>query len=667
MSNYRRLISYIYAYEGGVKGKNIGYAKIEMRGSQCRVYVNVKKIYVGSSDIGVYLLAGGDEISLGNIFIRSGMGEFRVTVQSDNVEGSGHSMESCYGLTVHDRESAWRSYTTIWEDAVAQAAEVSQETPVSDVTEKAAELELADVTSEHMRAKEAKQEKAPQPETLSISREIERELEAEEMRLQDVEPWETMSGPESGLESRAASGSVTGATSGPASETAMKPASESTAGVGAEPASGSESGSVVEIMSEPESGAAVESMPEPESEMGSKLASNPEPEITMETTSESASGIGAKSVPDPEPEIAIELSSEPTPATSAEQESSKIIELGAQRGETIQKPERLQHISHQGYTDLTRKNEHPAQGAWRELQKIASAQSAVPQPQRVYGMRPENEYQAAISEKIQETASVEMPSGMQDGNSEELQGRLSEQISEEMQKETQKEMPSEMPMNAPERMPSRGENQRMGIVQERVQQMLQTLAGSIFQEPQKPVPPIRPEAQNRAAATGSPARSGSSAQPGSPVRNGRPEPNPPELEDPTRLALLDRQEQEDHSADRLWEQLGRRYARVLAFDYDHGCEIFSIKPQDIGLLPRETWVYGNNSFLLHGYYNYRHLILAKLFNPQGEPRYLLGVPGHYFSNEKYMASMFGFPHFVLAKRQPQGDGRFGYWYADIRL
>lgn len=28
MSDYRRLISYIYAYEGGIKGKNIGYAKV---------------------------------------------------------------------------------------------------------------------------------------------------------------------------------------------------------------------------------------------------------------------------------------------------------------------------------------------------------------------------------------------------------------------------------------------------------------------------------------------------------------------------------------------------------------------------------------------------------------------------------------------------------------
>ena len=63
-----------------------------------------------------------------------------------------------------------------------------------------------------------------------------------------------------------------------------------------------------------------------------------------------------------------------------------------------------------------------------------------------------------------------------------------------------------------------------------------------------------------------------------------------------------------------------------------------------------------------GYY------IAELFiEIKGRPRYLLGVPGHYYSNEKYMASMFGFPHFVLAKKQPDEDGRFGYWYTDVRL
>ena len=121
------------------------------------------------------------------------------------------------------------------------------------------------------------------------------------------------------------------------------------------------------------------------------------------------------------------------------------------------------------------------------------------------------------------------------------------------------------------------------------------------------------------------------------------------------------------SEQEVWETMRKKYPKILAFDYADGCEVLTIKPQDIGLLPREEWVYGSNSFLLHGYYNYRYLILARLNNPGGKARYLLGVPGHYLSNEKYMASMFGFSDFVLAKKQPPRDGRFGYWYTDIKI
>ena len=133
MSNYRRLISYIYAYEGGVKGKNIGFAKIETRGIQCKITVSVKRIYVGGNDIGVYLLAGEQEIYLGNIFIRGGSGEFRATVSVNDIERSGFNMDQCFGLTIHDVKNTWRSYTTIWEDAVAHAAAVDLENTDSAV------------------------------------------------------------------------------------------------------------------------------------------------------------------------------------------------------------------------------------------------------------------------------------------------------------------------------------------------------------------------------------------------------------------------------------------------------------------------------------------------------------------------------------------------------
>ena len=55
MADYRRLISYIYEYEGKKKGKNVGFAKLEARNGQCRINVNVKRIYMGGNAIGAYL------------------------------------------------------------------------------------------------------------------------------------------------------------------------------------------------------------------------------------------------------------------------------------------------------------------------------------------------------------------------------------------------------------------------------------------------------------------------------------------------------------------------------------------------------------------------------------------------------------------------------------
>ena len=94
MSDYRRLISYIYEYEGKEKGKNVGFVKLEARNGQCRLNLSVKKVYMGSSAIGVFLLSkAGTEVFLGNIFIRSGAGEFRAVVDAKNVEGKGGGLD----------------------------------------------------------------------------------------------------------------------------------------------------------------------------------------------------------------------------------------------------------------------------------------------------------------------------------------------------------------------------------------------------------------------------------------------------------------------------------------------------------------------------------------------------------------------------------------------
>lgn len=66
-----------------------------------------------------------------------------------------------------------------------------------------------------------------------------------------------------------------------------------------------------------------------------------------------------------------------------------------------------------------------------------------------------------------------------------------------------------------------------------------------------------------------------------------------------------------------------------------------IQRSDISILPRRFWSLANNSFLLHGYHNYNHLLLA-----EEAGRLWLGVPGIYDPREARAADLFGFPQFT---------------------
>ena len=452
MSAYHRLISYIYAYEGGIKGKNTGFAKLETRGTSCRIQVSVRRVFAGGSPIGVYLLAGQEEIRIGTLFVRGGNGEFRAVVNCENIEGSGCNMEECCGLTLHETDSAWRAYTTIWEDAVAHAAEV----------------ELADVTAEKVREQEAEKEEATRKLAENVSGEVNSASVGKE-KLDEASEL-TRSGE---MESQDTS-----------TETEKKDAvniNETDFGI---------------------------SQPQPEKLEDSNL------EIFEDT-------------------------------------------------ETME-----------AVLDISETSDH------QEAEVVQEAQTETPQE--------------SSQESTQEVQTETPKESFQESN-QEAQTEARRKDSQESTREVRKEALSDSPPDHQEAFQPGSQNQK------------------------QPQPDSSKESPK---------------------------------EDP---------------AETLWDRLRVTYPKVTAFECADGCEILVIKPQDIGLLPRENWVYGNNSFLLHGYYNYRYLILARLGKPGERGRYILGVPGHYGNNEKYMAAMFGFDRFVRSTRQPPRDSRFGYWYTDLNF
>ena len=452
MSAYHRLISYIYAYEGGIKGKNTGFAKLETRGTSCRIQVSVRRVFAGGSPIGVYLLAGQEEIRIGTLFVRGGNGEFRAAVNCENIEGSGCNMEECCGLTLHETDSAWRAYTTIWEDAVAHAAEV----------------ELADVTAEKVREQEAEKEEATRKLAENVSGEV------------------------------------------------------NSASVGKE-----------------------------KLDEASELARSGE----MENQDTSTETEKKETVNINETDFGI---SQPQPEKL---EDSNL--------EIFEDTETMEAVP-----DISETSDH------QEAEVVQEAQTETPQ----------ESFQESTQEVQTETPKESFQESYQ-----EAQTEARRKDSQESTREVRKEALPDSPPDHQEAFQPGSQNQK------------------------QPQPDSSKEFPK---------------------------------EDP---------------AESLWNRLRAAYPKVTAFECADGCEILVIKPQDIGLLPRENWVYGNNSFLLHGYYNYRYLILARLGKPGERGRYILGVPGHYGNNEKYMAAMFGFDRFVRSTRQPPRDSRFGYWYTDLNF
>ncbi len=120
---------------------------------------------------------------------------------------------------------------------------------------------------------------------------------------------------------------------------------------------------------------------------------------------------------------------------------------------------------------------------------------------------------------------------------------------------------------------------------------------------------------------------------------------------------LQRQEAYSLKEDK-WEQILESYEKI----HPYGDERVYVKlePKDFIILQAKYQHLVNNSFLLHGFYNYRYVILGK------EQDYYLGVPGVFYEREKMVAVMFGFEAFECPGGTAKA-GEFGYYLRKVEL
>lgn len=110
-----------------------------------------------------------------------------------------------------------------------------------------------------------------------------------------------------------------------------------------------------------------------------------------------------------------------------------------------------------------------------------------------------------------------------------------------------------------------------------------------------------------------------------------------------------------------WQMLLENYPVMTPFAGDEKTLCIRLELKDLRLLPQKYWYLGNNSFLLHGFFNYRYLILG-MTEKSGQKKWFLGIPGIFQNPERVMATLFGFPGFRNEKSASINTGEFGYWY-----
>ena len=108
----------------------------------------------------------------------------------------------------------------------------------------------------------------------------------------------------------------------------------------------------------------------------------------------------------------------------------------------------------------------------------------------------------------------------------------------------------------------------------------------------------------------------------------------------------------------VWEELQKSYPSFLLHQ-EKEIPCVRIELKDLRELPQKYWCFGNNSFLLHGFFNYRYLIIGRL----EVDRWFIGVPGIYQPQERVMAAIFGFTEFLPQdEAEDKKTDKFGYWY-----
>ena len=125
MADYQRFVSYIYSYPGGVKDKNVGFAKVEVRAGEMRLNINLRGVYTDTPQMfGVHMLIDRDAsipgryrlMKVGDCIVNNGMASYAGIFNASNIDNTGYASSDICGIAVANKGDRYYMMFSMWED-----------------------------------------------------------------------------------------------------------------------------------------------------------------------------------------------------------------------------------------------------------------------------------------------------------------------------------------------------------------------------------------------------------------------------------------------------------------------------------------------------------------------------------------------------------------------
>ena len=168
MADYKRLVSYIYNYEAGIRNRNIGFSRVESKNGQCKVTIHITASISSVEPLKVYLFhRNGSQmegILLGTMTVKNGTGDFRTETKTNALMDTEYSLNDISGVLIILNQNKF--FGSQWDDQeihIENFYEYTKKQEQERVTHLVKDIELKpqDVTEMLMEEDLAQQVKQP--------------------------------------------------------------------------------------------------------------------------------------------------------------------------------------------------------------------------------------------------------------------------------------------------------------------------------------------------------------------------------------------------------------------------------------------------------------------------------------------------------------------------